>query len=269
MLSRMLLSLLLCAVFQASAAQPDLAAQEDRPPRARTTVAIGQYQSEFFFVKGDSNFVYGYVGPAPALLVQGDKSSASLAYGTQPADSARQQPGQRYLDLSLQTGDNLYLTAKDDPVRVYVPVRLQLGYQGVKVNTVPLGPEARSVRTLHLIHTGLGAGGGVRIHSPSSLPVVGSRGQVRASWLTTLGGVRDAEQDLSAMRFTRTTDVDLELQVNRVFGTALGLAVGYTYRAHQWYAGSVSTVRDVFGGLHAGSVDQRSQQHILRLGVVL
>lgn len=159
MIPRMLLSLLLFAVFQAAAAQPGLEVPENKPPRSRTTIAIGQYQSEFFFAKGDSNFVYGYAGPAPALVVTGEKNSVSLAYGAQPADSSLQRPGQRLIDLALQ--------------------------------------------------------------------------------------------------------------VNRVFGTALGLAIGYTYRAQQRYGGSVSAVRDAFGGLHAGSVDQRFQQHALRLGIVL
>ncbi|ARA92002.1 hypothetical protein AWN76_001675 [Rhodothermaceae bacterium RA] len=266
---KMLPVLLLWIVFAVPAAQAGQVRPDALPPRPFTSVTLGQNVAEFFFARGDSNFVYGYAGPATSLVVRGDKSRATLVFGTRAADVAQQRPGQRYLDLSLLTGDNLYLTRSGDPVQVSVPLRLHLAYQGLQVDTSPLGPGARRVRGLHLVHTGVGAGGSVLLQSPPGLPLVGRRGQVRATWLTTLGGTRDAEQELSATRFTRTTDIDLEVRIHRVLGSELGLAAGYTYRAHQWYAGSMSAVRDAFGGLHAASVDQRARQHSLRVGLVL
>jgi len=84
-----------------------------------------------------------------------------------------------------------------------------------------------------------------------------------------LGSVGDLRHGLDGVRPARALDVNLEVQVWRIFGGRARLTIGYTHRTRSW---SDQGVHSVFGFLDVvlGAVDgfaRNSVQSPFRIGL--
>lgn len=233
------------------------------PPRTDATrLALGYAQTDFAYAGGDSAYQYAFRGLTTTLEVSGERSTVSLSFGREAVPATPDAPTHRLFDISLQTGDDVAVQMPTRaPVRLKIPVRVHLAYQGVSVDAAGDASPAEAIRPLHLIHTGLGAGGRALVTVP------GVAADVHAGGLVTVGGLRDVERELSATRLYSRADLSVELRLPQVFGPRAGLAVGYTLRHQHWLAGTVDVTRTIDGALQTGGAAQHHQQQMVHVGL--
>lgn len=247
---------------------------------ATTSLSVGYFNTSFEFASRFTGYAHRFVGPAATVMLSGDASSLSVAYGTDDprflrgagADSTLIEPGRKMLDVGLSTGGNPTIASLTLPVplRVFIPIRLQLGYRNLRTDT--LDARGNELAALNLASAGLGAGAGASVRIPTGLPVLQDRLVGTGSLVVAFGGMAEfggSDQPISGdqIHLTRTTDFNLEARAERVLGN-LGATIGYTYRTTFWsddyiadVEGTVETLSDL------NNFSQRSRQHLLRLGI--
>lgn len=261
-----------------AAAQPVPAAAAPRP--ATTSLTVGYFNTDFQFASRFNGYAHRFSGPAATLMLSGEASSLSVAYGTDDprftrlagADSTLLEPGRTMIDVGLSTGGNVRLLnlTLPVPVQVFIPIRLQLGYRNLDTDT--LGADGEELSALHLATAGLGAGAGASVRIPTGLPLLQDRLIGTGSLVVAFGGLGefgDSTEPISAdqIHLTRTTDFNLEARAERLLGNA-GVTVGYTYRTTFWsddYIADVDGTVDTLSDLD--NFSQRSRQHLLRVGI--
>lgn len=240
-----------------------------------TSITVGYLDDDFRYVDRDETLLddegaplYRNTSALSTVMFSAQHTSLLLGYGVQNSRPERNQPALRTLYVAAEAGENLRLF--DDvvrlPLQVYVPVRLLLGY---RATTGRPGTPTEELATLHLANAQAGAGIGGAFTFPGALPVVGDNLVGFASVVRGLGGVGDLQRTLDGVRLARSLDVNLEVQVRRIFGGQAGLTVGYTYSTLSWSDQGVTSVFDFLDVL-VGAADgfqRNSVQSLFRVGI--
>jgi hypothetical protein len=266
------------AALSTSQAPPDRRHRRGRSKRSSseiTSITIGYLDDDFRYVDRDRTLLddegaslYRNTSALSAVMFSAQHTSLLLGYGVQNSLPEREQPALRTLYVAAEAGENLSLV--DDvmhfPLQVYVPVRLLLGY---RATTGRPDTHTEDLATLHLANAQAAAGIGGQFTFPGGLPVVGDNLVGFASVVRGLGGVGDLRRSLDGARLARSLDVNLEVQVRRIFGGQAGLTIGYTYRTLSWSDQGVRSVFDFLDVLvgAADGFERNSVQSLFRVGI--
>ncbi len=252
------------------------------PPAATpTSYTYGLVGNRFAYLNADSTFNYRFDASAQALMISGENGYLMLSYGSQPADSSEGAPSLSMLQAATGLGGQSYLFKNmfGLPLRGFIPTQLQLGYRYIapgeerfaRPDDAPADGDdegAGRVAPLHLASAGLALGAGVDARIPNVIPVLENRLAARAFVLVGAGATTNALTELDELGLMGTRELHLEVRLERVLGNQAGVTLGYVYRQQNWAQGTPESARDVLDAfLEPGHLDQKSTQHLIRLGV--
>ncbi len=275
----LMLALLLSAfAAQAQTTQPALPAP--LPPRPVTSYTVGMLSNDFTYINADTTFVYDFTSSSQALVISGGTSYLMLAYGTQSADTLRLRPELSTIQAAVGLGGESVLFHEffGLPARVFIPTQLQLDYRYISPGKMDFGSDPDAAidpddeddgpDVLHLASAALAIGGGAEVRLPKLIPVLEDRLVARAALLLGAGARTNVLTEFDELGLMGTRELHLEARLERILGKKTGVTLGYVFRQQNWAQGTPESAEDVLDAfLQPGKLDQKSTQHLIRIGL--
>lgn len=240
------------------------------PPRAVTSYTAGTLFNDFTYTNADTSYVYGFTASSQAIVISGGASYLLLAYGTQNADSLVGTAPLTTIQAAAGMGGEsvLFDTFFGLPARVFIPTQLQLDYRYVAPGEAEGPSTVEEPEVLHLASAALAIGGGAEVRLPAFVPVIEDRLVARAALLVGGGARTNVMTEFDELGLMGTRELHLEARLERILGKKTGVTVGYVYRQQNWAQGTPESVEDVLEAfLQPGQLDQKSTQHLIRIGL--
>lgn len=203
-----------------------------------TAYGIWTQQMEFSYLNPRVSILpYRVDRTFPVISLTSDAGSLMVTYAKVKADSVSAF-GYEYTSAQLNVGGNSWLFRSLlglVPVGVYIPVRLNVGYQmmvpdepQVPVTVAPLLTSMVQTEPLHLLSAGLAAGAGVAVRVPTPLPILEDNVNAYAYMLWGAGVAADLQQGVEDVYAAGSRELAIEVRIDRLIANRLGVMVGYS-----------------------------------------
>lgn len=241
------------------------------PAPPPTSITYGLQSNYFAYLSADSSHTYRFESSSQAIMFSGEGSYLLLSYGSQPVDSAAFAPGLSMIQAQAGLGGQSYLFENmfGLPLRAFIPTQLQLGYRYLAPGSEDFSTLGRAdVEPLHLASAGLALGAGADARIPKLVPVLEDRLMARAMLLFGAGATTNVLTQFEELGLMGSRELHLEARLERVLGNKTGVTIGYVFRQQNWALGTPESVQDVLEAfLEPGNLDQKSTQHLVRIGL--
>lgn len=235
-----------------------------------TTLTVGPSSSSVFFSVPDSL-------DSPSIMMDdisgigvrlaGRSAALTAAYATNDDTDGRRVES---ISANLLFGPTIsprhFDVTPEATVSIYVPIRFVFGYN--YVSQMDLTTQSDDSDVFHLLRAGVGIGAGVvwQIDTPSTIaPQLSGK----MSFVLAPGVLTDFSDDPFKPTFAqRSTEFDLELRVESLGNSRIGLVIGYTVHSSSSSLEPVSEFNDVLGAFRAKGFQRQGRLSMFRIGIV-
>lgn len=254
---------------QAQVTPPAASAVSATLPPPVNSLTLGRMAVDFQYMDSTRQHYYFFDAPTTALRLSGNRTSLTVTYGKQEADTTTGFPAFNMIGAAFQTGGNNYFiqASGNQPLSVWIPVRFDLAYTNVAKDG--FGDAVKpNLAHLHFLRGALAAGVGGSFRTPRAIPVLRDRVVVQAHLLRGAGTAVNVSQMPLRFGLSQLSELHLEARLEHVANSKMGVTVGYTLQARNWSNEAPGSVYDVLDVLfNGGELGQSSSQGMFHIGV--
>lgn len=180
----------------------------------------------------------------------------SVGYGKQPA--TLKVSSLNMLEATLTTGSNinLFRHLAGLSLETSLPIRLIYRYRSLSADN--------ATTNLNFFNAELGLGISTRYR-----PTPESKFVASYSIISSIGGLTKLKESASnEIYLSRTTDINFDVRLERLFFNKLGLTLGYSFLSQRWTDEKPESFQDVFDSItKTNDIPKRRGQGIYRIGI--